>query len=79
MFKAIHTHTHTHTQTCIHTNMHTHRRSGQLQQGRTVSSLVSIRPTLECVDVCVIPLTPPHLWVGYEILNTLVVVVYFHH
>lgn len=59
------------TQRCAHT--------GDLVSCSRDSIVVLIRPTLVCADVCVIPGTPLHLWVGCEILNTLVHVVYFHH
>lgn len=60
-----------------HTRIHTH--TGDLASCNRDNTLVLIRAALVCVDVCVIPSTLLHLWVGHEILNTLVHVVYFHH
>lgn len=64
--------------TLLYTHTHTHTRDPANCSRDT--TLVLIRPALVCVDVCVIPPRAPlHLWVGHEILNTLVHVVYFHH
>lgn len=63
MFKAL-----------LYTQTHTHTGDGQLQQGHNPR----LNQARLCVDVCVIPRTPLHLWVGHKILNTLAHV-YFHH